>query len=131
MRKIICPVCKDHLNPNDGFELPAEEKLCPQCIIKTNPGADLTKLVDSGGKQIEPVKKKIRKPREEKLKIYTEIITMKYAEEPKDVVILTFKLEDYLTKNCVFQFGLDFGQITELYEQMKEIDENPAPPETT
>jgi len=129
MRKIICSECREHLNPNEGFELPAEEKLCPQCIIKTNPGADLTKLVDSGGKQIDPVKKPIRKPREREFKIMVEVTSQRFPEEPKPVVLLTIRGEDYLTKAIKFQFATSYKTVKEWYEWMKEVDENPVTPD--
>jgi len=125
MRKVICSECEELIQ---GTEDPPEFKLCVKCILATTPAADINKLVDSTGHRYDAPKEPVRKKRETELSIYTEIITQQLPADPKPLVLLLIKAEDYLTKKVVLQFGTSLETVKEWYEQMKEIDENPVPP---
>ena len=78
--------------------------------------------MDANGKRYDG-QKDTRTPKERELKLMTEMYIQDVQGEPRPVVLLIINAEDYLTKKPVIQFGVDFKQVTEWYNYMKELDE--------
>lgn len=118
-RKIICPDCERLLE--EGIN-PPEFKICPTCIPNHYPAADPNAIIDPTGKTLESDIKKQTKPKKLKFKVTHEIFTQRYPDKPRPVTLIVFKIVDYYQKP-VMEFGFDFEQVKEIYEYMKEIDE--------
>jgi len=125
-KKIICKEC--HAVLQDGTE-PPELKMCLPCVRKTTPAADLNKIlqpgiVDEHGDAVN--NKKPEKPKELGLRIDTEFYTQEMPDNPKPIALLVFFVTDY-KKNPLLEFGVDLKKVTEWYNYMKKLEENPPP----
>ena len=58
-QRALAGLCEELLQEGDD---PAEFKLCYKCVLRTTPGADLSKIVDSGGRTFESQAPKPKKP---------------------------------------------------------------------
>ena len=115
-RKVICTHCERLIQ---GDEDPPEYKKCIDCVLKTTPAADMSKLVDKSGRTFESQRPKPNPKKRPNVKMGFDNFYREGATYPTPIAL--FAVADYEKRNAV-DFGLDFDQVKEMYETMCEMN---------
>jgi len=115
-QKIICSECETLLEPGED---PPVFKKCIKCVIETTPGADLSKIVDSGRRTFESQRPKPNPKKRPAVKQAFDNFYRGDAKYPTPIAL--FAVADYEKRNAV-DFGLDFDQVKDIYDTMCEMN---------
>ena len=113
MRKVICTECERLI---EGDEDPAEFKKCIDCVLRTTPAADMSKIVDHNRRTFESQMPK--KTKSHQVKQAFDNFYRPGEKYPTPIALMV--ITDY-EKNHRFDFGLDFDQVEEIYKTMCEM----------